>query len=105
MKTPRGHELVLTDHGGGPTLTVELYVKWYTLWLVKGHEVTEVEFPDMGNYEKLGSPYLDHAPNPRHVCAWAEKNGFEIDHLALELMVGRWELEGTSHYEDMERGA
>lgn len=76
--------------------------KWSSLTLTHSDGRTEeVPFPDMGDYQRLGSPYVDHVPNPRHVCRWAEKMGYEIDETALERMVGRWELEATDHYAEL----
>lgn len=84
-----------------PVVTVEAYCKWYCLWVRFKDRVEEAEFPDEGEYKTLGSPYLDHAPNPRHVVRWAKRMGYVIDDLALELIVGRWELEAGRRYDDM----
>lgn len=67
--------------------------KWYNLELWTPEGMHSIEFPDMGNYEKLGSPYVDHVPNPKHVVLWAESMGYELDEMSLEVMIGRWALE------------
>lgn len=106
MKSPRGLDLALwcipvADEE--PVVTVELSVKWYSLFVVSpgpGGGVKEVPFPDMGDYDLFGSSYVDHVPNPRHVMRWAAQEGYYVDELALELMIGRWELEALGHYTD-----
>lgn len=76
--------------------------KWYGLDIHRPNgEVDEVEFPDMEDYDRLGPPYLDHAPNPRHVYRWALSKGYRIDPLSLELIIGRWEIEYGNSYADM----
>jgi hypothetical protein len=81
---------------------VSLEEKWYGLLLQhsNGH-VEEIPFPDMGNYSKLGSPYIDHTPNPRHVAFWAAQEGYRLDPVSFELLVGRWMLECTTQFEDL----
>jgi hypothetical protein len=71
-------------------VTVENYLKWYSLFLVK---------PD-GSVEKIaydGSiQWADHVPNPSDIETYAEKNGYDIDREAMDMIVGRWvtEIEG-----------
>lgn len=86
--------LLVDDPGSTPTLTVELYCKWYKLFLVQSDGwIEEIPFPD-DKYEPLGeSPYLDHVPNPNAVQNYARVFGYEIGELALEMMIGRWALE------------
>jgi hypothetical protein len=70
--------------------------KWYRLTVTYWDGTTEqVSFPDEGDYETLGSPYLDHAPNPRHVWRWAERMGYDVDDASLEAITGRWVLDYT----------
>jgi hypothetical protein len=82
-----------------PVVTVENYCKWYELYVVHPDwRVEAVPFPDEGVedyrlYDTLGPPYLDHAPNPRHVARWAARNGYYFDDQAEEMMIGRWEIE------------
>jgi hypothetical protein len=86
-----------------PTVTVEMYSKWYSLFVVRvGYdEVTIEEFPFPDDLEFCGgneTPFLDHAPNPVVVARWALKNGFCVDDVAMETMIGRWEREYRETY-------
>lgn len=81
-----------------PLLTVALSEKWYGLYIVyPSGAVSHIAFPDEDNYEVLGSPYVDHAPNPRHITRFAEKNGYDIHPVALDLITGRFVLEGENY--------
>lgn len=83
---------------GPPVLTVETYTKWYVLYLIKpGGEVEEVSFAELEAHCGDGSPYLDHAPNPNAVIRLANARGWYLDELALELIIGRWELDMYPH--------
>lgn len=101
MKPPmshRGHDLAWStrDDFDQPIVTVELWVKWYGIWIVfPGEKMRALEspFPQWRGLIRKGSPYVDHVPNPRCVEAFADLNGYTIDDLAAELMIGRWELE------------
>ena len=96
----RGLPLILGEgERGEPTLTVELYSKWYYLYLVDPSGlVTEIDFPDDETCPEGESPYADHVPNPRAVSAWAEKMGYDVNPLAFEMIVGRWEIEIKIRY-------
>lgn len=87
----RGHFLLLPSLPAAndrPVVTVEAYTKWYGLYVVRPDaQVEEVPFP---THETL-TPYIDHVPNPAVVEAWAEANGYEVDEMALEMMIGRWQ--------------
>ena len=75
------------------TLTVELYVKWYSLFIIKpSGEVEAVGFMEL---EKgfQNAAFVDHVPNPAAVEAYAQMMGYEIDELAWDLIVGRWQSE------------
>ena len=75
-------------------LTVELYMKWYRLYVITpDREVIAVGFDQLDTVFKEGSAYVDHAPNPAAVRAYAESKGYYINDLAEELLVGRWQLE------------
>jgi hypothetical protein len=68
-----------------------MYPKWYSLYLVHPNgDVEEIEFPD---------GYVDHVPDPMAVAAYAESHDYEVDSLAYEMMVGRWETEVRGNYE------
>jgi hypothetical protein len=76
-------------------LTVELYEKWYSLYVVTLTPATTVvlklEFHAMNNFaHDYESAYVDHTPNPEVVARYAGRFGMHIPELAMELMVGRW---------------
>lgn len=80
-------------------VTVENYDKWYGLQIVHpDNSVEEVPFPDMGNYEILGSPFRDHVPNPAHITAkWPyDDRRFMVHNRALDIIAGRWLREACS---------
>ena len=106
---PHGYPLVLS-RAITPvlvgTVTVEMYLKWYGLCVIKQvvHDEVIIEqhpFPDDPEFCKPDeSPYVDHVPNPKVVARWAAKMGFNIDVLAWEMMVGRWHDEALGEYGD-----
>lgn len=75
-----------------PVLTCELYVKWYTLYLVT--EDGDIKSIDLsGIYEFAEDDETaegDHCWNPKVLDRMAEAKGWRIDDLSFELMVGRW---------------
>ncbi len=93
--------LPLTYYGDpprAPTVTVEVYEKWYALFAVR---------PD-GTVEKLTTPFeawSDHVPVPALVEAWADAHGYVVDWLSLELMRGRWLLEALGMQDTQTFGA
>ena len=102
-KSKRGLDLLWTGDAlklERPIITMESYCKWYGLHIIKpsteprmiGCDIEEVPFPDIGE----GTPYADHAPNPKVVLKWAKQMNYDICDLSLEMMIGRWALE----YED-----
>jgi len=105
-KSPRGFSLVLSPgylqtnaRGRVPRLTVELYIKWYSLFLVSTDgKVEEVLFPNDPIYCDGGVPYVDHVPNPIVVARFAEAKHYHMDDLAMEMIVGRWEIEVKNNY-------
>lgn len=82
---------------GAPVLTVENYVKWYALFLIyPGDALAEIYFGRLSQtkYCRSGeTPFCDHVPNPVVTRRFAEANGFYMDENALEMIIGRWELE------------
>lgn len=98
----RGHALVFQSTVTYPVLTVEVYCKWYDLFIVHpSGRIEGVPFPDEGKHGVSGPPYVDHVPNPRHVVHWARREGVTVDDLSLEIMIGRWELEVGDRYQDL----
>jgi hypothetical protein len=83
----RGIQLVVST-AERPLLTVELYTKWYTLWLINENDHAEaVIFPEAEGYE---THHIDHVPSPEVVLRYAESKNLTIDELAWELILGRW---------------
>lgn len=106
--SPRGH-LLATNSGDvaasnvAPQIAVELYEKWYHLFVIfPGGRVETFasslyengflkEFPGQ-------SAFGDHIFNPLFVLYLAKVLGYEVAALSLELLIGRWELEGKRSY-------
>jgi hypothetical protein len=73
---------------GTPTLTVEMWIKWYDLQLVHPDgRIERVLYPENLDGE---SSFIDHVPNPKAVVKFAKEKGYEIDELALQAIKGRW---------------
>lgn len=73
-------------------LTVENYCKWYDLYLIHADgKVEAIPFPDMSGI----SSYRDHVPNPLAVTMLAAKRDYYLCPQSLEIMVGRWEIDGN----------
>jgi hypothetical protein len=108
VRSQRGFPLVICPNSVyKPTdtiLTVEFYVKWYSLFTITGYDakttsgnvkVTEIDFDQIPFRDDEGefSAYCDHVPNPTNVKRLAEERGWYLDELAKELIAGRWQLE------------
>lgn len=83
-----------------PHLTVELYDKWYELYLVdrptpaRGFRIQSIHFGHLDEHAPKGeTAYVDHVPNPKAVRAFAEANDYHLVELADELITGRWQIE------------
>ena len=106
LYSPRGMPLIW--RGGYPSdgvvLTMECYCKWYEMFLVHTDKIVSVGFTVLFDprFCKEESAICDHAPNPRAVRRYAAANGYHLDNEALEMMIGRWELEYRDNY-DVER--
>lgn len=96
IQSPRGHNLALSitdEYNGAPILTVEIYCKWYSLFVVdSARSIREISFSELEDFSLDEAPYIDHVPNPKAVQRFAEKRGYELDELALKLLLGRWVL-------------
>jgi len=94
----RGIPLVQSvEHVVVPTLTVEYYLKWYSLHLIRPGEdpaVSQVFFHHLEDYFS-GTCFRDHVPNPDAVRAFTDAHGYVFDGLAEELIMGRWVLESS----------
>lgn len=108
IKSKRGLPLAIScdlDLLERPLITVEVYSKWYYLHVVRvGHPVGEIGFEtlDEMHLDGYGPPFVDHAPNPWHVMEYARRIGADVDDIALELIIGRWELEcGEGRYDEL----
>jgi len=87
-----------------PVLTVENYVKWYTLFLV--HPTGRVEQIPFPEESPVGSAYCDHVPNPLACQKLAADNGWVWDENSLDMIWGRWRREAELDPEyDPETGA
>jgi hypothetical protein len=102
--------MLLSDHGHplvyqgepwtSPIITVENYLKWYTLYLIMPDgEIRPFLYtglilpPESSKFGSLGSTFIDHVPNPAAVVYTAEKNKMFVDPLSFEAIVGRWFIE------------
>lgn len=113
LMSERGHPLAISCNHDyflnlqRPYLTVELYSKWYGLDVIqpgKGLGVARVQripFPEVFDLPEGETSFVDHVPNPRAVVRYARKMNYDVDELALELMVGRWELEVGQRYNNI----
>jgi hypothetical protein len=77
-----------------PVLTVEIYLKWYGLYLIHPDgKVTSVSYRELEEVCRPGERACDdHDPHPGVVARWAAAKGYHLDDRAFELMVGRWFL-------------
>ncbi len=92
----RGNLLIISCSSDLPILTIELYIKWYTLYKVFPDGTFEkVTFPDCDEHQPSS---VDHVPNPKAVKKFADDNNLILDELAYEIMVGRWETEVKNNY-------
>src|SRR5262245_5113245 len=81
-----------------PLLTVELYTKWYTLYLIERVEFGAIQISkvwyDAFDTEALRpdgqSAFVDHVPNPIAIRNFADAKKYHVDELATDLLMGRW---------------
>ncbi len=114
IKSERGFPLCCeTGPPQGYLITVERYPKWYSLYLLSTiHDSTTIyklEDHPLGVgasahgegecLEHGESSIGDHTWNPRFVQAVADYIECEVDSLAWELIVGRWEIESKYNYD------
>ncbi len=81
----------------GEMIVAELYMKWYTLHIIKPDGTVEplcyYEFEENPNLPKGISCESNHVPNPLAVQAYADWKGIQICTEGMELMIGRWAQE------------
>ena len=95
MENQYGH-LILGQPSDRPVISVELDPTWYCLQIIHPDgQVEQVPFPTVDGQTPS---YVGHVPNPRAVEAWAEEQGYDIDILSYELMIGRWTIEVKEEY-------
>jgi hypothetical protein len=76
-------------------------MKWWSFYLIYPDGSTSVVD---GEFSDLLKPYVndsptDHSglvPNPNGAVAYARDKGWNLDELAHEAMIGRWELESKN---------
>jgi len=100
-KSDRDMPLILTHgeielpHVG--TVTAEMYVKWYKLFLVSEGVVHPIDFHELEPYApERESAFVDHVPNPTAIQEYCEQRGLHADPVFLEVAHGRWLLEVRS---------
>ena len=82
----------IPNKGDMPVITIKLEYKWRRL-----HVIDHTGIPKPFEYESdVG--YLDDKYNPKDLIEVAEKHDFFIDEFALEMIIGRWELEALENY-------
>lgn len=86
-----------------PTITVENYSKWYDLYVVyPDGTVQAIDYYNSvePNVESNGeSSILDHTFNPLYVKRIAKFFNYQIDHVSLETIIGRWILEYRNEFD------
>lgn len=81
-------------------LAVELYTKWYCLYVVySDRSLKVVTFDALEPYAGDESAYVDHVPNPNAAMRYAAVKGFDMSEVGYTLMVGRWEIEAKDRYD------
>lgn len=97
FKSDRDIPLICQGVHNCPVITVENYIKWYTLYVIHPDErVESLCYPGFENHldEPQGEMgFHDHCPNPRAVCKMAERLGYDVDEVSLDAITGRWHIE------------
>ena len=98
LRSDKWHPLICQDEEiNGPILTVENYQKWYSLYLIdENRNVTVINDHETKSYS--GIAWHDHVPNPDFVIALAKDNGWHIDEVSLEAIVGRYMIEVKNQF-------
>lgn len=96
--TEDGTPLALEPRPNGrdvPFVTVPMASKWYWLFVLHPDgRLVKHDFGVLEGFEPKGQPYfVDHVPNPHAVDGWARSMGYYVDDVAMDMLVGRWEIE------------
>lgn len=98
-KSPRGFILSWIGEVKSPILTVEIYMKWYSLFLINPDNIIEeISFPYYDDLPNNEPNYMDHVPNPVAVEKLCKEKNWELDDVTKELLVGRWEIDYKENY-------
>lgn len=91
----RGIPLLLNyEPTNQPIVTVENYMKWYSLYLVQPDgTVSKLSFDEAAERSMREAAYSDHCFNPIYAVKAATNAGAYVQEEALEMIVGRWRLE------------
>lgn len=89
LASPRRNALFIPPNCQFPLLTVELYIKWYSFYLVeKDNLIKEIPFPS-----QLTDKVINHSPSPDYYHDVAEEYDAWTDELVEELITGRYCME------------
>lgn len=94
-KSERGIALFCDGVADVPLITVENYMKWYSIYAIypDGHVATvDTTMREDNEFERIfgESAYGDHVFNPWFVLYIAWLRGIEVCGSALEAIIGRW---------------
>jgi hypothetical protein len=99
----RGLPLVYVDPAPPErgVVTVENYLKWYSLYVVQpGGNVVKLEdlpraweVSDILEHAATHSCFGDHVWHPGFVREWVQKLDLDLDERAFEMIAGRWATE------------
>lgn len=95
------HGIPLICQSNNNVLTVENYIKWYSIYIVEYENVFVL--PDSYYEEYVGLfpdrvAFSEHIPTPEF-CLWLRDiKGFEWDSVSLEAIIGRWVVNREYRY-------
>lgn len=92
----RGHPLMHQEMVGVPVVTVENYEKWYSIYVIMPDGKVEA-IPTNVVLEIMGDNgwWIDHRWHPSLLLALAKHYNGEVPTTTLEVVAGRWILEGS----------
>jgi hypothetical protein len=75
FSSPRGMPLFPRESVEDPCLTLEIYQKWYNLYVIHPDgRVEELDFAELD--DRKGTPFCDHVPNPRKLIQLAKQRSW-----------------------------